>query len=105
MFAIIRTGGKQYPVSVGDKIKIEKIDKEEGKSISFDEVLMIEDDKGNVDLGEPLVKGTKVKAKVLTQSAGDKVTVLKYKAKKRQQTKKGHRKPYTEVEITDIVKK
>lgn len=105
MLAIIKTGGKQYSVSPGDKIKIEKIEAEEDKQIIFDEVLMFEDDKGNVDLGDPLLKGVKVKAKVLDQKMGDKVTVLKYKSKKRQQTKKGHRKPYTEVEILKIEKK
>jgi large subunit ribosomal protein L21 len=105
MFAIIKTGGKQYSVSPGDKIKIEKIDKEEGKSVTFDEVLMVEDDKGEVALGDPLVKGAKVKAKVISQKMGDKVKIWKYKSKKRQQTKKGQRKPYTEVEIVDIAKK
>jgi large subunit ribosomal protein L21 len=102
MLAVIKTGGKQYSVSVGDKIKIEKIDKEIGKTVIFNEVLLLEDDKGEVKVGEPLVKGAKVKGKVLSQGRRKKVTVLKYKAKKREHQKKGYRQPFTEVEITNI---
>jgi len=99
MFTVIRTGGKQYLVSPGDKIKIEKIEAEEGKNVVFDEVLLKIDDKGAIKIGNPLVKGAKVKAKVIKQGKAKKVIVFKYKAKKRYQKKKGHRQPYTEVEI------
>lgn len=101
MFAIIRTGGKQYLVSPGQKIKIEKIDKKEGSEIAFSEVLLLE--KGNkLEIGTPLVKGAKVIAKILEQGKAKKVIVFKYKAKKRYKVKKGHRQPFTEVEIVAI---
>lgn len=102
MFAVIKTGGKQYLVSPGDKIKIEKMDKPEGKEISFDQVLLVEKNKA-LKIGSPLVKGAKVKAKVLKQDRAKKVIVFKYKPKKRYQKKMGHRQPFTEVEILKIL--
>jgi len=102
MFAVIKTGGKQYLVSPSDKIKIEKLDIEEGKKITFKEVLLLNKGK-TVKIGTPLVKGTKVEAKVLKQDRAKKVIILKYKAKKRYQVKKGHRQPFTEVEILKIL--
>jgi large subunit ribosomal protein L21 len=99
--AVIKTGGKQYLISPGDKIKIEKIEGEEGKSITFDEVLLLDNGK-KTEIGKPLVKDAKVTAKVLKQGRADKVTIFKYKPKKRYKLKKGHRQPYTEVEITKI---
>ncbi|MCH7604521.1 50S ribosomal protein L21 [Patescibacteria group bacterium] len=101
MLAVIKTGGKQYIVEPGKKIKIEKLPQDEGKEVVFDEVLLLEDKK-IVKVGDPLVKGAKVRAKVLTQGRGKKVIIFKYKAKKRQKTKKGHRQSFTEVEITKI---
>jgi len=99
--AVIKTGGKQYLVSPGQKIKIEKIDAEEGKKIIFREVLLLE--KGNkIEIGTPLVKGVKVTGKVLSQKKGKKVIVLKYKSKTRYKVKQGHRQPFTEVEIIKI---
>ena len=101
MLAIIKTGGKQYLVQPGDKIKVEKLDVEEGKEIHFSEVLLC--DKSNkVEVGTPLVKGAKVKAKVLSHGKGDKIIVFKYKPKKRYKRKIGHRQPFTQVEITGI---
>ena len=99
--AVIKTGGKQYVVSPGKKIKVEKLPAEEGSDVEFAEVLLLENDKG-VEMGEPLVKGAKVTAKVLKQGKGKKIVIFKYKAKKREQTKKGHRQPFTEIEITCI---
>jgi|SRR3989344_2389960 len=100
MLAIIKTGGKQYIVKPGDKLKIEKLDKKEGEEISFSDVLLVE--KGTrVDIGTPLVKA-EVQAKVLNQGKGDKIIVFKYKAKKRYSRKIGHRQPFTEIEITGI---
>ena len=100
MLAIIRTGGKQYLVQPGDKLKIEKLLKEVGEEFSFSDVLLTEKD-GKVEIGMPLVK-TEVTAKVLSQGKGDKVIVYKYKPKKRESRKIGHRQPYTEVEILTI---
>jgi len=99
--AVIKTGGKQYIVEPGKKIKIEKLPQDEGKEVVFNEVLLVEDKK-KVEVGNPFVKGVKVKAKVLTQGRGKKIVIFKFKAKKRQKTKKGHRQSFTEVEITKI---
>jgi large subunit ribosomal protein L21 len=102
MLAVIRTGGKQYLVKKGDKIKIEKIDEKEGKEITFKEVLLLVKDK-KVEVGTPLVKNAKVVGKILKQGRGDKVIVFKYKSKKRYKKKAGHRQPFTEIEIKDIL--
>lgn len=99
--AVIKTGGKQYLVSPGHKLKIEKLNTEEGKEVIFGEVLLLEQE-DSLKIGSPLVEGAKVKAKIISHGKGDKVIVFKYKSKKRQKTKKGHRQPYTEVEITGI---
>lgn len=100
MFAVIKTGGKQYIVEPGQKLKVEKLPKEEG-SISFDSVLLMEDGK-KIEIGAPFIKGAKVSATILQQGKGKKVIVFKHKAKKRMKTKNGHRQPFTEVEITKI---
>lgn len=101
MLAVIRTGGKQYLVSPGDKIKIEKIEKKEGQEVTFNDVLLVEK-RNKVEIGNPKVKGAKVTAKVLKQGKGKKVIIFKYKPKKRYKVKKGHRQPFTEVEILKI---
>ena len=100
MYAIIATGGKQYRVSEGDKIYIEKIDAEVGSTVSFD-VLLVENE-GDVKVGTPVVEGVKVEGKVVGQVRGDKIIVFKYKSKKNYRRKQGHRQPYTKVEITKI---
>jgi len=102
MFAVIKTGGKQYLVSPGDKIKVEKLDLDEGKKITFKEVLLLSKGK-TIKIGTPLVKGVKVEANVIKQDRAKKVTILKYKAKKRYQVKKGHRQPFTEIEILKVL--
>lgn len=102
MMAIIKTGGKQYLVSPGDKIKIEKIDVKEGKEITFKEVLLLEKQR-KLEIGTPFVKGAKVIGKVLKHGKGKKIIVFKYKSKTRYKVKKGHRQLFTEVEITKIV--
>lgn len=99
MLAVIKTGGKQYLVSPGQKIKIEKLDKKEGTEVAFDEVLLLEK-QNHIEIGTPFVSGAKVLAKVLRHAKADKVIVFKYKAKKRFQKKRGHRQLFTEVEIT-----
>lgn len=102
MLAIIRTGGKQYIVSPGQKIKIEKLDQKEGQEAIFDEVLLLE--KGRqLEIGSPKVSGAKVIGKILQHGKGEKVIIFKYKAKKRYHKKTGHRQPFTEVEITKII--
>jgi len=103
MLAVIRTGGKQYIVSPGDKIKIEKIEAPASakQEITFKEVLLFEKE-GKLEIGDPLVKGAEVIGKVLKQGKSKKVIVFKYKPKTRYKIKKGHRQPYTEIEILDI---
>jgi len=102
MKAIIKTGGKQYLVSPGDKIRIEKIDGEEGKEVNFTDVLLIQENK-KVEIGTPKVKNAKVIGKILKQGKEDKVIIFKYKPKKRYKKKAGHRQPYTEIEIKNIL--
>ena len=103
-FAVIRTGGKQYIVSPGMKLKIEKLPAEAGKTVTFDDVLLVSDDK-TVSVGQPKVVGVSVTAKVLVQGKHDKQIIFKMRPKKRYRVKTGHRQPYTEVEIEKIVKK
>jgi large subunit ribosomal protein L21 len=102
MLAVIKTGGKQYIVKPGQKLKIEKIAGDTGKDVVFNDVLLIEDGANDVKIGAPLVAGATVNAKILKQAKGEKVIAYKYKAKKRYHRKKGHRQLFTEVEITDI---
>ncbi|MBI4101598.1 MAG: 50S ribosomal protein L21 [Candidatus Nealsonbacteria bacterium] len=104
MLAIIKTGGKQYIVSPGQKLKIEKLEKKDGEEIIFDQVLLLEKD-DKVEIGTPLLKDAKVTAKVLKQGRAKKLIVFKYKAKKRYHRKKGHRQSFTEVEIKEITTK
>ncbi len=101
MIAIIKTGGKQYLVKPGDKIKIEKIKIAEGKEVAFKNVLLLEKDK-SLEIGTPFVKDAKVVAKVLSQGKGKKIIVFKYKPKTRYKKKAGHRQLYTEIEIIKI---
>ena len=101
MFAIFVTGGKQYKVSEGDVVFVEKIDAEAGAEIKFNEVLAIGDD-GKFTAGAPIVEGASVSAKVLSQTKGKKIIVFKMKPKKGYRNKNGHRQPYTKVEITAI---
>lgn len=101
MFAIIKTGGKQYKVSPKDKIKVEKLEVPENGDVVFNEVLLVSDE-DNLKIGEPFVKGAEVIAKVLRQDKAKKVIAFKYKAKKRFKKKIGHRQLFTEVEIKEI---
>jgi large subunit ribosomal protein L21 len=104
MLAVIQTGGKQYLVTPGQRIKIEKLEKKEGDEIIFKQVLLLEKNK-KLEIGDPLVSGAEVIAKVLKQGKAKKVIAFKYKAKKRYKVKKGHRQPFTEVEIVKIESK
>ncbi|MBQ6151419.1 MAG: 50S ribosomal protein L21 [Mogibacterium sp.] len=100
MYAIIKTGGKQYRVQQGDELRVEKLDAKEGDKVVFDEVVAVGGDK--LVVGTPFVEGYAVTAEVLTQGKGDKVVIYKYKAKKDYRRKNGHRQPFTLVKITDI---
>lgn len=101
MYAIIETGGKQYRVSQGDVLFIEKLEVEAESSITFDKVLAVGTDKG-MTVGAPYVTGANVSAKVLKQGKGKKITVFTYKAKSGIKRKLGHRQLYTKVEIDSI---
>lgn len=102
MLAVIKTGGKQYIVTPGQKLKVEKLAGEEGAAIKFEEILLVEGDDKKVSVGQPVVAGAAVSAKIVAQTKGPKVVAYKYKAKKRYHLKKGHRQQLTEVEITGI---
>ena len=101
MLAVIKTGGKQYLVTPGQKIKIEKMDKKIGEEIIFPEVLLLEKQK-HLKIGTPLILGVKVIGKVTSQGKGKKLIIFKYKPKTRYKKKAGHRQPFTEVEILKI---
>ena len=101
MFAIIETGGKQYKVIEQDIIFVEKLNVNEGDEIVFDQVVALSNDNG-FTVGTPVVAGAKVTAKVLKNGKNKKIYVLKYKAKKNEKKKIGHRQPYTKVQITKI---
>ena len=101
MYAVIQTGGKQYRVQQGDVIFVEKINAQADEAVTFDEVLLVGND-GETKIGTPMVEGAKVEGKVLAQVKSKKIVVYKYKAKKNERKKQGHRQPYTKVEITAI---
>lgn len=101
MYAVIETGGKQYKVSEGDIIYVEKLDVEAGADIAFDKVLLIGEG-SDVKVGAPVVDGVSVAGKVIKNDKAKKVVVYKYKPKKGYHKKQGHRQPYTKVEITKI---
>ena len=101
MKAIIVTGGKQYTVSEGDVLYIEKLNAEEEATVKFDEVLAILDGE-NSKIGAPVVEGACVEAKVVKNGKGKKIDIIKYKAKKGEKKHIGHRQPYTKVDITKI---
>lgn len=101
MFAVIETGGKQYKVSAGDKIKVEKLEAEPGASFVFDKVLLVGDE-NSIKLGRPYLSGAKVEAKIIKNARDRKKIVFKYHSKTRYRKKKGHRQHFTEAEITKI---
>lgn len=100
MYAVIQTGGKQYKVEKGDEILVEKLEAGVDAEVAFD-VLLVADDAG-VKIGKPILEGVVVKGKVLEHGKGKKVVVFKYKPKKNSRKKRGHRQPYTKVEILSI---
>ena len=98
MYAIISAGNKQYRVSQGETIYIDKVNLEDGAAISFDALLV----EGEVKVGNPVVEGAKVEGKIVAQVKGEKIKIYKYKSKKNYHRRAGHRQPYTKVEITAI---
>ncbi len=100
MYAIIQTGGKQYKVEVGDQISVEKLEADVNAEVEF-ETLLVADDSG-VKVGKPILEGVVVRGKVLEHGKGKKVVVFKYKPKKNIRKKRGHRQPYTAIEILSI---
>ena len=101
MFAIIETGGKQYKVNEGDIIFVEKLEVSEGDTVTFDRVMALSTG-DNFVVGAPTVEGAKVEANVVKNGKGKKIYILKYKSKKNEKKKMGHRQPYTKVQITKI---
>jgi large subunit ribosomal protein L21 len=101
MYAVFKTGGKQYRASTGDVIKVEKIEAEKGATVELDQVLMVGEGE-DVKIGTPFLEGGKVTALVLDQGRGDKILVIKFKRRKNYRRKMGHRQYFTQLEITGI---
>ncbi|HHJ13613.1 MAG TPA: 50S ribosomal protein L21 [Gammaproteobacteria bacterium] len=101
MYAVIMTGGKQYRVEQGDKLRVEKLDVPEGESVELDQVLMVVDG-DDIRIGTPLLEGGKVSAKVRAHGRGAKVEIIKFRRRKHHMKRQGHRQAYTELEITGI---
>jgi large subunit ribosomal protein L21 len=101
MYAVIKTGGKQYRVSTGDKLRVEKLPGNVGDAVTFDQVLLVGGEA--LKLGKPLVGGAKVEAKITGQGLGKKLIVFKFRRRKNYRRKNGHRQPYTALEILNIV--
>ena len=101
MYAVIETGGKQYRVAEGDKVRVEKLDAETGASIDLAKVLMIADG-AEVKVGKPFLEGTKVTAEVTGHGRGDKVAIIKFRRRKHHMKRQGHRQWFTELKITGI---
>ena len=101
MYAIIKTGGKQYKVSEGDLVRVEKLPHEVGETVEFDEVLLVGGD-SDVKVGAPTVENAKVSATIEDQAKDKKIVVFKYKPKKMYRKNQGHRQPYTLVKINSI---
>lgn len=102
MYAVIKTGGKQFKVSEGDLVKIEKLNVASGDTVTFDEVLLVNDGNGNLKVGNPVLANARVTAEVIEQGKNKKIIVYKYKKRKNYRKKQGHRQPYTKVKITKI---
>jgi len=104
MFAVIKTGGKQYVVEPNTKLKIEKLEGNAGDSVSFDEIFLV-DNAGKTQVGTPVVSGAQVTGKILSQTRDEKKLIFRYHAKTRYRKTKGHKQPLTEVQITEIASK
>lgn len=102
MYAVIKTGGKQYKVAPGEVLKIEKLNINAGETVTFDEVLMVGEGEA-CTVGLPLVKGARVEAEVLSQGRAPKIRIIKFKRRKHHMKHQGHRQYYTEVKITNVI--
>ncbi len=102
MYAIVRTGGKQYQVAPGERLRVEKLDGEIGDNVELDDVLLVADG-SEIKVGQPAVEGARVTARIVEQDKAKKVLVFKKKRRKGYRLKKGHRQPYTALEIKEIL--
>jgi large subunit ribosomal protein L21 len=102
MYAVIESGGKQYKVSEGTVLKVEKLEATAGDRLSIDKVLMVNDENGNVKVGNPLVNNARVEVEVMEQGREKKVVVFKYKRRKNYRKKQGHRQPFTRIKVLKI---
>ena len=101
MYAVIATGGKQYKVTKGETLRVEKLDGDEGDTVKLDRVLMVADG-DKVSVGTPVLDKASVTAKIKAQGRGDKVEIIKFRRRKHSRSQAGHRQSYTEIEVTDI---
>lgn len=101
MYAVIKSGGKQYRVQEGQTLKLEKLEIPTGETIDFEEVLLIGND-DDVKIGAPMLEGAKVSAEIVAHGRGDKVTIIKFRRRKHSMKRQGHRQWFTEVKITGI---
>jgi large subunit ribosomal protein L21 len=101
MYAVFRTGGKQYRASEGERVRVERLDAAVGDSVEFDEILLVGNG-ADIKVGAPLIKGGKVAGKVTAQGRADKITIIKFRRRKHYKRQGGHRQSFTEVEITSI---
>lgn len=103
MYAVIASGGKQYPVAPGEVVRLEKLAVGEGEAIVFDRVALVSDDAGKVTIGTPWIEGGRVRGEVTAHGRGKKVNVIKFHRRKNYRRKFGHRQAYTEVKISEIL--
>ena len=101
MYAVIATGGKQYKVTKGETLRVEKLDGDEGDTVKLDRVLMVADG-DKVSVGSPVLDKASVTAKIKAQGRGDKVEIIKFRRRKHSRSQAGHRQSFTEIEVTDI---
>ena len=101
MYAVIQTGGKQYRVAPGDRLRVEKLPGERGATLTFENILMVGGE-GAVRVGKPVLEGVKVTAQITAQDRGKKIIVFKMKRRKNYRRKRGHRQPFTEIKITGV---
>ena len=101
MYAVIATGGKQYKVTKGETLRVEKLAGDEGETVKLDRVLMVADG-DKISVGSPVLDKASVTAKITAQGRGDKVEIVKFRRRKHSRTQMGHRQSYTEIEVTDI---
>lgn len=102
MYAVFKTGGKQYKASKGDVVRVEKIKADAGQTVDLDQVLMVRDDNDKVVVGTPMVQGGKVTATVLAHGRADKIRIIKFRRRKHSRRTQGHRQHYTDLQITAI---